>query len=266
MVAGTTLAGGNAALADSTESRGAGLTSSASGDVNCLDLVEAEVEASGLDGEPVDFACGPMGATVEQASPGSIESAERQAAETAPEADRSNARSAAPCNILAPTTRTIQNAHEEDYEVCVIYGQRSPSGSIVWSDGVRFEGTNWPAWSAHRMIGAVDDWYTNNGSLSFETALFRNAAGFFLEERDFIHHEMLLNNGMFYDDTLYNSSSTLTGVYHLRIRDLQIEVPLFGFSRNFANVYEGFRFLCNESGTPYDQCEWPDGEEAPWFG
>lgn len=66
---------------------------------------------------------------------------------------------------------------------------------------------------------------------------------------------------------LNNNNANKTGVYHIRIHRIHIEVPAYGYSQDVAGdpPYAGFRFLCNRSDDGFDQCRFPNGEEAPWL-
>lgn len=241
--------------------------SSASVELSCDEQVDAAVEAEGLSGEAVDFTCSPAGATVELATDDSIELSTEYYA-TATDTGRVGSRSSYPCSVAAPYSRWITNEIEEKYSVCLIYGQRQPSGETIWWDAVHFAGTNWPGWNGHMLTGSADTAYTNPGSISFDVGLWKNNAGFFLQEIDFQHYEGLLNSitsigGPTY---LYNNGGSKTGIYHFRIRNVHLEVPMFNYSTTVIDAYEGYRFLCNyDDDHGNDQCRWPDGNEAPWI-
>ncbi|MGW9158964.1 hypothetical protein [Microbacterium sp. NPDC055665] len=231
---------------------------------SCDEQVDTAVESAGLEGKAIDFSCTPAGATVELATPESIELSTQHAAEG--DDGQASSRSAFPCSVATPYSRWITNPLEEKYSVCVIYGQRQPSGETVWWDAIYFGGTNWPGWNGHMLTGAADVAYTNPGSVTFEVALVRNVAGFGLQEVDFHQYQGILGGSSIGGPTyLYNTSSVETGIFHFRINKMQIEVPMFGFSKYLPEVYEGYRFVCNRNDdNGQNQCRWPDGNEAVW--
>lgn len=232
---------------------------------NCAEAVALATKEEGLEGEAANFACGPSGASVHAAAPDTSQLIELQSRAAT---DSVAPMSAVNCLPLEPYTRRIVNEVQEEYEWCILYGHAAADGSITWWDTIFIEGVNWPGWSTTRMAYVVDGWNTNPGSVSWKTALYRNAAGFFLQELDFIEHSMVLNNGKHFDETLRNNSSQETGVFHVALEDIHIEVPIFDYSVTLEDWedHDGFRYLCNRDDPEWgNNCTFPDGQEAPWF-
>jgi hypothetical protein len=232
----------------------------------CIEQVEQAASDRGISGETLDFSCSPSGVSVEVAS---AESARKvaEAVQLGAISEDGVSRVEPPCTIASPYVRTIESELQESFELCVVFGQYTPQGAVAWLETMRWVGDNFPMWSGHQFSHQV--WASTNivGSVSWDVSLYQNLSGLFLSEIDFDHYELLLPGTFSVTGYVANNSANKTGIYHIRIHRIHIEVPQYGYSHDIEGdpPYSGFRFLCNEDENGLNQCRFPDGSEAPWL-
>lgn len=265
----TVLAAGAPAMADtSTDPDGAVQVASDNGYTpyeegeSCESAVARAAAASGLSEQAYNYVCAPDGATV-KAAPTTFDPAVVQQIEAKKESRTGGdalAR-ATDCNPLSAYIRVIDNAVQSSYSWCLIYGQEHPTYS--WWDGIRFSGQVYTGWNGHAVNVGVDGWSTNPGSVSWDVSLFRNIGILPPAEIDAHHDSLVLQGGYREEVIVRNNTGTPTGTYHVRIHRIHVEVPAYDFAIDSSSDYASHRFLCNWSDDDFDQCVWPDGEEAP---
>ncbi|MDF2562353.1 MAG: hypothetical protein K0R99_3799 [Microbacterium sp.] len=227
-----------------------------------IDLAASQIE-NPSDG--YSFVCIPgQGATAtpgESLSPERLEAAdaERRAAKEQESMQRTPYGNT--CSITQ-YTRQIFNHINEVFDMCIFYGQKYPT--YEWYDNIKVSGSAFLGWQGHNVNFYVDNgWGNPNGSFSWTVSLYKGQFGQVPVETDFHNYSMIFP-GTYSDSVIVrNNTSRETGTYHIRFHKMRVVVPSYDFDKEVDNFHAGFRFVCNRADAGgFDQCEWPDGQEA----
>ncbi|MDD7961114.1 hypothetical protein [Microbacterium thalli] len=231
----------------------------------CTEAIPLAAEDADLEAAGYSFVCvdgqGAIASPANEISPErrAQADAEREALESQTSLQRTPANNVCTINKY---NRWINNDLNDEFEMCVYYGQKYPTWE--WYDSFRVTGSTFLGWGQHMGSFYVDGMYGGpNATLSFDVSLYKGRFGQIPSEVWYRSYSTILPGTLRDDFNYINTGTSMTGTYHTRFHRMRIVAPIYDFDMNVDSYHAGFRFVCNESDPPaWDQCRWPDGEEA----